>query len=468
MVRGRLEFIIIPIVIIAITVLGFYSTGIGGSSECSSITGRNQQPKCRKKEGATAAEAKTKATPRLILPETPTNPPAEEDPATPPDLPDPEPEPPTAPAKGEEPKAPAGEVVTEAATATYPNPEAPAKAVTGDTPEDGMPAEEGEYVVEDEGGNETLVSRNGTRRWIRHKFNFILKEREYEKVNEGFEERRASIAAALDTYTNSSKDPRWLNNSLFLQPDELHSAIILESRAEQHLTKVIQHYMDRLPPEVYFFVFHGPDNAKLLSNTFQQQIKTGKMLLFNLKTNVSKYDYQWTFLNMNFWEKIAGNNILVFQSDTALCKNSPHTIKEFLMWDYVGAPCTKFRFGGNTAMEKIMRKKLPTKRWKDVHYNGGLSLRKRSKMLEALSFHMRFGTPIPWHIYEDVFFTSRMWSGRKMMIPWPNIARRFCFEYNFYPTPLGIHKPWERTWFHDEEERKIRENCPEIKELFGM
>ena len=33
--------------------------------------------------------------------------------------------------------------------------------------------------------------------------------------------------------------------------------------------------------------------------------------MFNLQSNVSKYDYQWLFLNINFWEKIAGNNLLV-------------------------------------------------------------------------------------------------------------------------------------------------------------
>jgi hypothetical protein len=61
-------------------------------------------------------------------------------------------------------------------------------------------------------------------------------------------------------------------------------------------------------------------------------------------------------------------SLLVFQPDSIFCANAPTTLNDFLEWDWIGAPWSpQVAYGGN----------------------GGLSLRKVSKILQVLEKEQR-------------------------------------------------------------------------------
>ncbi len=43
--------------------------------------------------------------------------------------------------------------------------------------------------------------------------------------------------------------------------------------------------------------------------------------------------------NTTFWRACAGEHILIFQSDAAMCANSTLSINHYLKYDYVGGAC---------------------------------------------------------------------------------------------------------------------------------
>jgi hypothetical protein len=92
-------------------------------------------------------------------------------------------------------------------------------------------------------------------------------------------------------------------------------------------------------------------------------------------------------------------------------KKNKDKINEFIEYDYVGAPWSNRSVG-----------------------NGGLSLRRKSKMLEIISI---FG---PKSQNEDVYFSLQ----RRVKLNKPNFekAKSFSVESVFFKTPFGVHNPW--------------------------
>ncbi|KAG7135842.1 hypothetical protein HYQ45_018887 [Verticillium longisporum] len=81
---------------------------------------------------------------------------------------------------------------------------------------------------------------------------------------------------------------------------------------------------------------------------------------FNLTTRKGVNLY---FSHPWLWEQLApAKHVLVFQADAILCANAHQTVDDFLQYDFIGAPLNDTR--------KV--------------YNGGLSLRNRSMLLEVL------------------------------------------------------------------------------------
>jgi len=113
----------------------------------------------------------------------------------------------------------------------------------------------------------------------------------------------------------------------------------------------------------------------------------------------------------------------------------PDKLNDFLSYDYVGAPWTSGHVG-----------------------NGGLSLRKKSKML------MIIAAVNPFHVNEDVYFSMQ----KVVPLHKPHFqeAQRFGVETVFYPSPFGIHSPWKH--LKDEELRLLKEKYPAIQELIAL
>ena len=106
-------------------------------------------------------------------------------------------------------------------------------------------------------------------------------------------------------------------------------------------------------------------------------LQTGRVSTRNLgSTSVAFKTFNNLLMTKAFWNSLQGEHILIFQTDTALCR--PTGLEEYLQYDYIGAP-----WGGEVTCpfkgahgEDLGNVKVG---------NGGFSLRRKRAMLAVLS-----------------------------------------------------------------------------------
>lgn len=221
-------------------------------------------------------------------------------------------------------------------------------------------------------------------------------------------------------------------------PDKPFVAAIVEPR-EKNLIAILDHYIENLP-YAYFQVYHGTKNKEIL----EKYKNLSNIELINLEVdNLTIQGYNRLLTSKSFWESIRSENCLIFQTDSITC-NSQYDMSHFLQYDYVGAPSTKIVNNGLKFLF-LCRGYLPKK-----HYmNGGLSFRKRSKMLKVIKEH-------PWDetMTEDVWFCQFLDN-----LPDIETARKFSFESEeLIATPFGLHKPRKN---YD----RLDKLCPNYKKI---
>jgi hypothetical protein len=135
---------------------------------------------------------------------------------------------------------------------------------------------------------------------------------------------------------------------------------------------------------------------------------------------------------------------LIFQTDTIILNRDK--IYDFMNYDYVGAP-----FNRNLKW----RKSLPNTDFYDVG-NGGLSLRRKSKMLEILNNNKMKNKN------EDIYFAYYH------NIKKPNVkkAQEFSIETTYYDKPFGIHKIW--SYLSENELKKLIDLYQQIQTLIDL
>ena len=153
-------------------------------------------------------------------------------------------------------------------------------------------------------------------------------------------------------------------------------------------------------------IFHGTKNEDLVK---KQTYNWDNVIYNNLNvTNLTKLDYNNLLKTNEFWNKVKGKKVLIFQTDSVLIR---HGIDEFLEYDYIGAPWMKPK--ENTLVG-----------------NGGLSLRTVTKMKEICDKYGSSNDPS-----EDIFFMTYL----KENVADFDTAKRFSVEDVYYPNPLGVH-----------------------------
>ena len=219
--------------------------------------------------------------------------------------------------------------------------------------------------------------------------------------------------------------------------NKLHTAVIVEPRLHKYLVPVIKNVINHLPHETIIQIFHGTNNLKFINQHLTNYIRSGKIILTNLKvSNLNIKSYNKLLTSRTFWNSIPGENILIFQTDSCFCSNSKFNIDKYLEYDYVGAP-----WASNLKWSKNLR-----------GGNGGFSFRKKSKMIRVLPLN-------PIESNEDIYFSKQ-----KLNYPSKEISNTFAVETMFYDKPLGIHKPWE--YIHSDQLMRLKQNCPEISTIF--
>ena len=217
----------------------------------------------------------------------------------------------------------------------------------------------------------------------------------------------------------------------------MYTAIIVEPREHPALAFVLNNFLSNLSDDWNVIVFHGNKNIHFLKEIIKIDLQkfTNRLSLINLQVdNLTINDYNNLFMTSTMlYDNIPTETFLVFQTDTVIFEKHKHLINDFLKYDYVGAPV---KYNSENAFVG----------------NGGLSLRKKSKMLEIINNEPYKNVP------EDFFFSLP----NTVSIYKPSVdeAKFFSVEAVLNEMSFGCHQIWT-----NDKCDELCEMYPEAKEL---
>lgn len=230
-------------------------------------------------------------------------------------------------------------------------------------------------------------------------------------------------------------------------PTRERTAVIVEPRRHPMLRAVVDNVMYFLGGTWNLHVFTASENREWLKETLAPHHYQVSYL--NL-ANLTREQYSQLLMTVGFWETIATEHVLVFQTDVIVFREWNPL---FELYDYVGANYYH-----------------PDDVFPPVYYGepvggiqGGLSYRKKSAMIQCLrevseddvNAYRRAHSSVTLKkpMVEDVYFTHATAILRKKL---PPILLRpiFGIEAVYYATPFGFHG-WNRPYFSEEDSREL-------------
>ncbi|KAH0605349.1 uncharacterized protein H6S33_004571 [Morchella sextelata] len=258
-------------------------------------------------------------------------------------------------------------------------------------------------------------------------------------------------------------------------------ALLIEDRPIPHLAPLLLHMTTVVPPDWHFLFLGSRASIAHLtrSHAIRHQVSLGKLALTLIppRANVTGQEalsqtltdpWFWTWLGGAErwrWEEqwVDGDGggegagrraqvewVLVFQSDSILCANSGVSLDEWLLYDWVGAPWNiNDAYGGN----------------------GGLSLRRVSRILQILRTQRRYA----YHReMEDLWLVRRISTLPGARMANGSTEAGFSVEGVWAEEPMGYHLGGSgavmplAVWMERGRRESVWEWCPEIKMIMGM
>jgi len=207
----------------------------------------------------------------------------------------------------------------------------------------------------------------------------------------------------------------WEELKIPLQSDR--ACVIVEPRKHKHLELVIKNVLYFVPSTWSLYIFHSKTNEQFVKDLLGAEKLSQVHLICICRDNLSIRDYSTLLVSELFWNWIEAEHVLIFQTDSYLRKRG---IEEFLKYDCVGSPwATCFLDRTHHAG------------------NGGVCLRKKCKILEAITRHT-YQSPMN----EDMFFQFALErTGAKLAHV--EEAKKFGVETIYYEDPIACHKHWD-------------------------
>jgi hypothetical protein len=218
-----------------------------------------------------------------------------------------------------------------------------------------------------------------------------------------------------------------------------YTAIIIEPREHNALQFVLNNFLENLSDEWNIIIFHGNNNEKFVLNIINNDLRKYRyrIKLENLNIdNLTLTDYNNLLISKKIYAKIPTEVFLIFQTDSIICKKYRNYINNFIKYDYVGAPWSFGMIG-----------------------NGGLSIRRKSKMLEIINKCEYKNEP------EDYYF-SQSCSEIPRNLPTFDEAKEFSVEGVYSDKSFGVHKPWMHLNILDN--LNINEYCDGLLDLIDL
>lgn len=220
--------------------------------------------------------------------------------------------------------------------------------------------------------------------------------------------------------------------------NETNFCVIVDSRSDPILIRVIKNFYYIMKKHGWkFVVWHGLENENMLKS----ELSNFDVHYISLMCDTfTIHDYNKLLCSAFFWEKMQMLNCeyaLIFQSDVILLKPIDDA---FFKYDYVGAPWKEplcITINNKSVIMSIG--------------NGGLSLRRVSKMLNIVNTYSWNGS-----MPEDVYFSYWL-RLTNSIIPSKDEAEQFCMESIFNPCACGIHGKLD--WTTDEFNKMMEKYC---------
>ena len=200
-----------------------------------------------------------------------------------------------------------------------------------------------------------------------------------------------------------------------------YTAILVETRKHAALSFVLKQFLKNLSNDWNVIIFHGNLNVNFVNNIISNKLNHYKQRISTINLNINNLtrdEYSILFKQKFFYDKIPTETFLVFQTDSIIFEKNKELINNFLKYDYVGAPWGNSPKGINNYVG-----------------NGGLSLRKKSKMIEIIEKDIDNN-----NLPEDVYFSCT----DKVVLfkPSQQEAKLFSVEHLYSEVTFGTHQPW--------------------------
>ena len=224
----------------------------------------------------------------------------------------------------------------------------------------------------------------------------------------------------IEKFNNSKDENKYESKYKDIKEEDRYTAIIIEPREHRALEFVLNNFLENLSEQWDVIIFHGNKNINFINNLFNTTLVDYKykVKLINLNVdNLTIKDYNNLLVSKDFYNYIPTEVFLIFQTDTLICSDYKDLINDFIKYDYTGAPWIALPWVTN------------------IIGNGGLSLRRKSKMLEIINSCKYKNEP------EDVYFSKGC---NNIIINKPTLedAKKFSVEAIYNDISFGVHKPW--------------------------
>lgn len=214
----------------------------------------------------------------------------------------------------------------------------------------------------------------------------------------------------------------------------MRTAVIVEPRRHAALHFVLKNFTENLDTTWKILIFHGTTNKDFVKEAMSSLPSDRFLPPIQLEvTNLTIRQYNLLLMHHAFYQCIPTETFLIFQTDSMILE--PSYLEAFLDYDYVGAPWLNHGVG-----------------------NGGLSLRKKRKMLDITN------RILPSDMNEDQHIACQQLIPMKK--PPFEMAKRFSVETVFHERSFGIHVPWK--YLRAEDMARLIERYPAIQILIDL
>jgi hypothetical protein len=226
-----------------------------------------------------------------------------------------------------------------------------------------------------------------------------------------------------------------------IDPLSKRKSLLIETRNLVHNEFVIKNSIQKLGDGWGHIIYCHRNNHEQIKSICDQINPGIEIRLLEKDLNINEYNN--LLLNLDFWNEIDCEHVLIYQTDTFI--NTSFN-ESFLEWDYIGAKwCGK----NSIKMGEIYSESSGDRVDRLDIGNGGLSLRRKDMMVKALSdtkFRDRiYG--IKWRKEldgppEDVYFSVYIKKHGKFPLDTSEFSIEFTECNNSIPSklPFGFHK----------------------------